>query len=84
MLMIFNNILAHEECCQRLIIHRDISYNNILLVHNEEHSKSPYKYRGMLIDFDYAASTKQHSKIGQRTVRSPSSQMYALITRVVF
>lgn len=84
MLMIFNDILAHEECCQQLIIHRDISYNNILLVRNEEDSESPYKYRGMLIDFDYAASTEQQSRVGQRTVRSLSSQMYAISTRVVF
>jgi len=37
----------------------------------------------MLIDFDYAASISQKSKIGQRTVRSPSMQMpYALIINV--
>jgi hypothetical protein len=36
----------------------------------------------MLIDFDYAASMTQESKIGQRTVRSPSMLMYALIPNV--
>ena len=81
--MIFNNILAHDECCQWGIIHCDISFNNILLIHNEDQKEGTYGYQGMLIDFNYAASMKQKLKIGQRMVRSHSSQMYALITRVV-
>ena len=73
MLMVFHNI-AHNACCEMGVIHRDISFNNILLVPNKDHEqKGAYTRRGMLIDFDYAASMKQQSKIGHRTVRSPSS-----------
>ncbi|KAF8798241.1 hypothetical protein BYT27DRAFT_7123095 [Phlegmacium glaucopus] len=62
--------IAHEDCCKRGVIHRDVSFNNILLVHNDNQPDG--SRQGMLIDFDYAASTLQKSKIGQHTVRSPS------------
>ena len=77
-LLCLHSATAHKACCEKGILHRDISFNNILLVRYE--NESPHKLRqGMLIDFDYAASKSQEMAIGQRTVSSCGYQIYILI-----
>jgi len=51
------------------VLHRDISFNNILLARDPKRAADKPR-QGMLIDFDYAASLEQKAEIGQRTVRS--------------
>ncbi|KAJ2393797.1 hypothetical protein GGI23_004954 [Coemansia sp. RSA 2559] len=49
-----NTILTKCE-----LLHRDISINNILVIHDGESTRRPVK--GLLIDFDHAISVKQES-----------------------
>lgn len=66
---IFSIILltAHRDLCVKKILHRDISYNNILL--NNDICNSEER-PGLLIDFDYAAHVgdAMGSAFGTRTV----------------
>ena len=32
------NPIAHKACCDRGVLHRDLSFNNILLARNPKHS----------------------------------------------
>ena len=73
-MLILCTTIAHKACCGRGVLHRDISFNNILLVHYD--NDPPDKARqGMLIDFDYAATTVQKARIEHRTVKFPSASI---------
>jgi len=69
----------HKVCCEIGVLHRDLSFNNILFVHYK--NQSPLKpWQGMLIDFDYIVSKSQKMTIGQCTVSSPCGyRTYILI-----
>ena len=68
--MLIVNPIAHKACCDKGVLHRDLSFNNILLARNPKHSAEKPR-QGLLIDFDYAASVSpaRKAEIGQRTVR---------------
>jgi hypothetical protein len=67
--MKFTFITAHELLCtEKRILHRDISYNNIML-----YSDVPGTLRhGLLIDYDYASPLDRGGDYseGDRTVSS--------------
>lgn len=68
------------------LVHRDISYNNILLHepqdgNDKEDGKEDNHRRGLLIDLEYAASlgTPQSTSPGRRTVSAKLSHYFTIL-----
>jgi serine/threonine protein kinase len=63
---------AHQHLCtEKKILHRDISYNNIMLYHSPDSANGLRK--GLLIDFDYALPLDNSCtvSVGDRTGTGP-------------
>jgi hypothetical protein len=70
MLYIFASSALQELSAKKDLVHRDISYNNVLLLELEDGDSDDLR-PGLLIDFEYAASRSLSRALaaGSRTVR---------------
>lgn len=77
--------IAHQEIStHRNTVHRDISYNNIMLFNHEDPTTKLRK--GLLIDFDYAAKIMDKGKVspGKRTARTSLLIHYHCYSHLIF
>jgi hypothetical protein len=77
--------IAHFELCYTYnTVHRDISYNNIMLFKDEDATTK--LRRGLLIDFDYAARINHKGKVspGHRTASTSLSIHYHDYSQLLF